>query len=157
MIKTICSERQIPLNSNAGYAWSLPIFDAIKCKNYEVSTPSEDNTAALLYKQEVIQQKWEGILELSASRVWMVHRVPFQNSSVKRLLHGSWLDDDIINAYLELCGFLRPDIKFLSTQWFVSLEKWGLDASTKSVPWVSLPCYLHHIQLHSRRCLDFKE
>jgi hypothetical protein len=143
MIKTICSERQIPRNSNTGFSWSLSIFDAIKCQTQDISRSFLDNPAALLYKHEVINRKWEGIPESSTSQVWMIDRVPFPNSGVKRLLDGSWLDDDVIDAYLKLCGYLRPDIKFLSTHWFPSLERWGQDASSKSVPWVSFPFHLH--------------
>jgi hypothetical protein len=153
MIKTICSERQIPLNSNTGFSWSLPIFDAIKC---EISTPFVDNPAVLLYKYEVTERKWEEILKSSASLAWMIDGVPFQNSGIKRLLHGSWLNDDVIDAYLKLCGYLRPDIKFLPTVWFTFLKKWGLDASSKTVRWVSLPFHLHQIQLNSSPCPDFK-
>jgi hypothetical protein len=137
MIKTICSERQIPRNSNAGYSWSLPIFDAIEFENPEISTLLACNLSAPLYKYEVNEKKWESILELSASHVWRIHNVPFETSGVKRLLHGLWLDDNIIDAYLHLCGYLRPDIKFLSTNWFPSLLKWGLEASSKSISWVS--------------------
>jgi hypothetical protein len=143
MIKTICSERLITRSRNTGYAWSLPIFDTIKCESYDTSTPSGGDQAVLLYKHELMEQKWDGILELSASHVWMIGKIPFQNSGIKRLLHGMWLNDDVIDAYLGLCAFLRPDIKFLPTQWFPSLAKWGLEASRKSVPWVSLPFSQH--------------
>jgi len=145
MIKTICTERQISWNSNTGYAWSLPIFGAIRCQNNSILTHFQNDPAALLYKSEAAERKWEGILELSTSHVWMIAGVPFDNSGVKRLLHGSWLNDDVIDAYLNLCGYLRPDMKFLPTQWFPSLSKWGIDASIKSIPWVSLLLQLHQI------------
>jgi hypothetical protein len=99
--------------------------------------------AVLLYKYEVMEHRWEDILELSTSHVWTIAQVPFGKSGIQRLLHGQWLDDDVINAYLGLCGYLRSDIKFLSTQWFISLKKWESDASSKSVAWVSLPFPLH--------------
>jgi hypothetical protein len=145
MIKEICSELHISWNTNTGYAWSLPIFDAVKCETHGISTHFRNDPAASLYKYEIDERKWEGILELSTSHVWMIAGVPFQNSGVKRLLHGSWLNDDVIDAYIELCGYLRPDMKFLPTQWFPSLAKWGLDASIKSIPWVSQPFHLHQI------------
>ena len=143
MVRTICSERQISWNSNTRYSWCLPIFDAIKFDNHNISTPICNNPAVLLYKTEVVEQKWVDILEFSTSHVRMIAKTPFQNSDVKRLLQGRWLNDDIINAYLGLCGYLRSDIKFLPTQWFTSLAKWGLDAKSKTVLWVGLLVHLH--------------
>jgi hypothetical protein len=154
MINTICSEQLIAWSRNTGDAWSLHIFDTIKHESHDTSTPLNRDTA-LLYKYEVMEQKWDKILELSASHVWMIGRIPFQNSGIKRLLHGLWLNDDVIDAYLGLCAFLRPDIKFLPTQWFPSIGRWGPEASRKSVPWVSLPFHVHEIQLNW--CQDFKE
>jgi hypothetical protein len=148
MIQTICSERQISQNSNSGCAWSLPIFRTIKGENNNISTPLDNHPTVLLYKSEVIEQKWEGLLELSTSHVWMIEKTPFQNAEVKRLLDGEWLNDEVINAYLELCACLRSDIKFLPTQWFPGLATWGLDAKRKTVAWVGLLVHFHQIQLN---------
>jgi hypothetical protein len=142
MIQTICSERQISRNDNTGFSWSLPIFDAIKCENHSISTPLDHNPA-LLYKYEVMDKKWEGILESSSSLIWKIRGVPFKKAEVRQLLHGKWLSDEVINAYLLLCGYLRPDIKFLPTPWFTFLKGWGLNASNNSVNWVSLLFHLH--------------
>jgi hypothetical protein len=139
MIKTICSERQVSWNRNSGSPWSLSIFHTIKCENHDISTPLGNDLAVPLYKYEVMEQKWEGILELSTSHVWMIAKIPFKNAGVDRLLRGLWLTDDVIDAYLALCACLRPDIKFLPTLWFPWLARWGLDASRKSASWVSLP------------------
>jgi hypothetical protein len=136
MIKTICSEWQIDCKRNTGYPWSLPFFDAIQCQTDGNATNLENHPALLLYRSEVIEQKWERILELSITRVWKIAGTPFESTAVKRLLDGTWLNDDIINAYLSLCGYLRPDVKFLPTQWFPSLSKWGRDASKQSAAWV---------------------
>jgi Ulp1 family protease len=57
---------------------------------------------------------------------------------VKRLLDGLWVNNNIIDAYLVLCSFSCPDIKFLSTQWFSGLEYWGKKASNRTTSWVSL-------------------
>jgi hypothetical protein len=138
MIQMICLERQISQDSNSGHAWSLPIFHTLKCENNNISTPLGNHPAVLLYKSEVMEQKWEAILELSTSHVWIIGKIPFKNSEVKRLLNGQWLNDEVINAYLELCAFLRPDIKFLPTHWFPGLATWGLDAKRKTVNWVGL-------------------
>ena len=143
MINTICSEREISQNSITGYSWSLPIFSTITYENHDHSSTSSTDLAVPLYKHEIAEQKWQGILDLSISHVWTIARVPFQNTGIKRLLHGRWLDDDIIDAYLGLCKYLCPNIKFISTQWFPLLQTWGLEASSKSVAWVSLPFQLH--------------
>lgn len=136
MIKTICSERQIVWKRNTGYPWSLPFFDAIQCQNDGNSTDLGNHPAILLYGYEVIEEKWKRILELSTTHVWTIAGTPFETTAIRRLLGGMWLNDDVINAYLTLCGYLRPDVKFLPTQWFPSLIKWGADASSKSVSWV---------------------
>jgi hypothetical protein len=143
MIKRICSERQISRNSNSGYSWGLPILDPIKYENDDSSTHLGNSPAALLYKHEVADRKWKCVQELSTSRSWMVSRICFNNSGVQKLLLGKWLDDDVIDAYLELCGYLRPDMKFISTHWFPFLSRLKPNESIKSVPWVSLPFHLH--------------
>jgi hypothetical protein len=143
MIETICSERQISRNSNTGYAWDLPILDHIKCENDGISTHLGNVPAALLYKHEVADRKWKRIRELSTSRSWMISKICFDNPGVEKLLLGRWLNDDVIDAYLELCGYLRPDMKFISTHWFPFLSRLGPNESKKSVPWVSLPFHLH--------------
>jgi hypothetical protein len=136
MIETICSERQIDWKRNTGYPWSLPFFDAIQCQNDGNLTDLENHPAILLYRYEIKEQKWERILELSTRRVWSIAGTPFQTKGIQRLLDGACLNDDVINAYLVLCGYLRPDVKFLPTQWFVCLNNWGRDAARKSVSWV---------------------
>jgi hypothetical protein len=83
MIKTICSEREISRNSNTGYAWSLPIFGAIECENLGISTNSSNDSGALLYRNEVVEQKWEGILKLSTSQNWKVAKIPILNKHVR--------------------------------------------------------------------------
>lgn len=155
MIKTICSERRISKNSETGYAWNLPIFEIIKQEKNEDPSPwyNDPPMSMLLYKCEVIERKWEGILELSKSLNWMIDRVPFQKSGVERLLHGRWLNDNVIDAYLELCGCLRPDIKFIQSHWFPSLERWGSEALSKSAHWVSL---LMSSSSNLLKCPDFK-
>jgi hypothetical protein len=156
MIRTICSERQIDWKRNTGYPWSLPFFDAIQCQNDGNSTDLAHHRAILIYRYEVTEEKWEHILKLSSTHVWTIAGTPFETAAIKKLLAGMWLNDDVINAYLALCGYLRPDVKFLPTQWFPSLTKWGLDASRKSVSWVRvLP--LHLYQTHFNTCPDFKE
>ena len=137
MIKTICSEHQIDWQRNTGSPWSLPFFDVIQSENREMSTPFENHLAILIYWYEVLEEKWDHILELSTSHEWMIAGTPFDTSAIKWLLDGSWLNDNIINAYLALCGYLHPDIKFVPTQWFPALTKWGVDASRKSLSWVS--------------------
>jgi hypothetical protein len=82
MINTICSEWLIAWSRNTGDTWSLHIFDTIKHESHDISTPLNSDTA-LLYKYEVMEQKWDKILELSASHVWMIGRIPFQNSGIK--------------------------------------------------------------------------
>jgi hypothetical protein len=130
MIKTICWERHMDWKRNTGYPWSLPFFGAIQC---QVSTDLGNHPAVLLYRYEVIEQKWQHILESSATHIRKIAGTPLQTSAIKRLLDGMWINDDVINAYLTLCGYLRPDIKFIHTHWFVKL---GQDAPTKTVSWV---------------------
>jgi hypothetical protein len=143
MIKTICSERQIDWKRNIGYPWSLPFFDTIECQNDENLTHLGNHPAILLYRYEVIEKNWEHILELSHTRVLTIDGTPFETTGIQRLLDGMWLNDDLINAYLTLCGYLRPDLKFLPTQWFPSLINWGLDAASKSVSWVRSTFHLY--------------
>lgn len=145
MINTICSERQISRNSKTGYPWSLPHFDAIKTENHGILTDSGNNSAALLYKYEVVEPKWEGILKLSTSRVWTIANISLGIINFERLLLRKWIDNDIIDAYLVLCGYLRPDMRFLSTEWFNCFHKWGTKASMMTVNWVSLPFHLYQI------------
>jgi hypothetical protein len=82
---------------------------------------------------------------LSTSQNWKVAKIPILNKHVRWLLHRMWIDNDVVDTYLALCGYLRPDMKFLSTHWFNKLEEWGSNASTLSVSWVSLPFHLHQI------------
>lgn len=144
MIHTICSERQISQNGNTGHAWSLPIFHMIEYENDNIATLLGDHPAMLLYKSEVMERRWEGILKLSTSHVWLSGKTPFTNSGIKRLLDGQWLNDDVINAYLELCACLRSDVKFLATQWFPGLQTWGPNVKKNAVRWVSL--FVHFIK-----------
>lgn len=140
MIKAICAERRISRHGDTRYSWRLPIFDAIQWDGVETLPPS-DQAICLLYKNETIGRRWENVLASSSSHSWTVSQIPFQESEVKRLLNGLWLNDDIIDAYLVLCQFSWPDIKFLPTQWFPCLENWGKEASSRSTSWVSL--YFH--------------
>jgi hypothetical protein len=67
----------------------------------------------------------------------MIKNIPFGKIQARRLLTGNLIDDEIINAYLILCGYLRPDIKFLNSFWLDKLKIWGHQAAENSVRWVS--------------------
>jgi hypothetical protein len=140
MIKAICVERQIVQNGKTQYSWRLPIFDTIQWSDsHALATASQTRTQDLcLYSNEIVNRQWEkSMLDLSSSHAfWTIAQIPFQEPEARRLLEGLWLNDNIIDAYLVLCGYLRPDIKFLSTQWFCCLEIWRNDASSKSISWV---------------------
>jgi hypothetical protein len=139
MIKAICTERQISRHGNTQYSWRLPIFDTFQWDGIE-TMPGQPCSPAIcyLYKHEAVGCSWEGVLASSSLHTWAVGGIPFGAHEVKLLLDGSWLNNDIIDAYLVLCGFSRPDIKFLSTQWFPCLETWGEEASKRTTSWVSL-------------------
>ncbi|KAF8801052.1 hypothetical protein BYT27DRAFT_7262374 [Phlegmacium glaucopus] len=81
----------------------------------------------LLFQHETtgVPQKWESVQALSRSHTWTVAGIPFTESDVNILLDGDWLNDNIIDAYLELCAYLCPDIKFLPTHWFRILKLMG--------------------------------
>jgi len=140
MIKAICTERRISKHGSTQYSWRLPLFNSIQWGND--NTLTADHTYAprfcLLYKHETASCRWESILASSKSRAWTIGQNPLTQSDIKRLLDGRWLNDDIINAYLELCRYLQPDIHFLSTYWFSCLENWGKEAPSKLASWVSL-------------------
>lgn len=141
MIKAICTERQLSRHGNTKYSWRLPIFDAIQWDNVE-ALPTLGQACipaiCLLYKHEVVGRPWEGILASSRLHTREICRVPFNSAEVNRLLDGLWLNSDIIDAYLALCNFSWPDIKFVSSQWFAKLEIWGTEASNRTISWVSL-------------------
>lgn len=144
MIKTICVERGVERNGKTQYSWRLPMFDPMQLNDgHALAMVRQTHTPNLcLYQNEIVDCLWEKrMLALSSSHAfWAISQIPFQESEGKRLLKGSWLNDNIIDAYLVLCGFVRPDIKFLSTQWFCAMERWGNGASSQSIPWVSGFC-----------------
>ena len=86
----------------------------------------------------------------SKSHVGLIGNIPFYEPQAKKLLEGSWFNDDIIDAYLTLCGYVRRDFKFLPTQWYPSVEKWGNEASSKSISWVSNPLRFFPLMLLQR-------
>jgi len=147
MIKAICTERQISRHGNTQYSWRLPIFDTFQWDDVETlptSGRASSRTPAicLLYKHEGVDNPLEGILASSSSNTWAIKAIPFNAPQVTRLLDGLWLNDDIIDAYLVLCHFSWPDIKFLSSQWFSKLGFWGTEASNKTISWVSLSFHM---------------
>jgi hypothetical protein len=151
IIRTICNERQISKHGKIQYSWRLPIFHTVQWDNADnkaLSTLSREHISdlsdlCLLFQHETtgVPQKWEKVRVLSKSHTWTVAGIPFTESDVNILLDGDWLNDNIIDAYLELCAYLRPDIKFLPTHWFQILKTHGEEASTKLAPWVSLLFY----------------
>lgn len=141
MIKAICSERQISRYGNTQYSWRLPIFDTIQWDGVETLPAlgqAFSPAICLLYKNEVVGCRWEGVLVSSSSHSWVIGKTPYKEHEVKRLLDGLWLNDEIVNAYLELCRLARPDIKFLPTFWYSRLETWGKEASSQTISWVGL-------------------
>ncbi|KAF8808584.1 cysteine proteinase [Phlegmacium glaucopus] len=132
MIRTICNEQQISKHGKIQYSWRLPIFHTVQWDNADnkaLSTLSRHETTG-------VPHKWESVRALSRSHTWIVAGIPFTESDVNILLDGDWLNDNIIDAYLELCAYLRPDIKFLPTHWFQILKTHGEEASTKLAPWI---------------------
>ena len=136
MIKAICTERRIFRHGSTKYSWRLSIFDDIQWDEVETSGRACPPPICLLYKHEAIGRRWEDVLALSSLHTWAVGGIPFQKPEAKRLLEGLWLNDDVIDAYLVLCGFSWPHIKFLPTQWFSCFETWGKEASSRTTSWV---------------------
>ena len=142
------------------YSWRLPIFNHIQWENSETMATLDKNwalTSSLCYMQEMLEERWESIRGMSSSRTWYIgSRIPFTHSEVDRLLNGLWLNDEIINAYLHMCSYLQPDIKFLSTFWLTSLEQWGPMAAEKSTLWVSVVSIDMLLQCWLKTNQDFK-
>jgi hypothetical protein len=151
MIKSICDERRILRHGKTKYSWRLAIFNTIEWDDGETQTAviqSSIPSFCLLYQHELAAiiasgsrpeggLQWDPAFIESFKLPIMIKNIPFSNIQARRLLTGNLIDDEIINAYLILCGYLRPDIKFLNSFWLDKLKIWGHQAAENSVRWVS--------------------
>jgi hypothetical protein len=152
MIEEICAARQTLRLGKTKYSWRLTIFDTIGWDDGKTSTTvvqSSMPSFCLLYQRELAiivasnsrskgGFQWDkNFIDSSSLCNKMICNVPFGTLQAKRLLTGDWLDDEIINAYLLLCGFFQPNIKFLPSHWCSKMEDWGDEAEKRTIAWVS--------------------
>jgi hypothetical protein len=153
MIGDICAEKRILQHGKTKYSWRLTIFHTIRCDDGKASTAVVQYSFpsfCLLYQHEIAAVvasgsggeskggfQWDKAFMDSSSLPKMILNVPFRRDQAVRMLTGEWFDDEIINAYLLLCGYFQPDIKFLATQWGDKLRQWGDEAEKRTIKWVS--------------------
>jgi len=161
MIKRICIERRIPHYGNTKYSWRLPIFHCVVRDNGETFTTMVQSSIPSfcpLYQRELTTIvatgslgdggfQWDTTFINSPKLPRTIMNIPFSKLQAERLLTRTWIDDEVINAYLCLCGYLRPDIKFISTHWPTKIAEWGDKAKKKSISWVSRP--LSTLRIHN--------
>lgn len=155
MIRHICHERRILRYGNTKYSWRSTIFHTLAWDGKETLNEviqSSIPSFCLLYQHECAAIVASGIgteggfqwdttfIDLFEFPI-MVKNIPFDDIQARRLLAGTWIDDEVVNAYLFLCGSFRPDIKFLNSYWLAKLPFWGNHAVDNSILWVSWPFF----------------
>jgi hypothetical protein len=130
MMKLICVVRQIPRRGDEAYSWRLPLFDDYAWSEDVRTGVVSSNIARLLFVDECTDtgDQWMQMSKrvLCETSKWNLAGTPFSPGELKRLLaHGpeKWLNDEIVNGYLELCRCLRPDVRFLGSGWFEATKE----------------------------------
>jgi hypothetical protein len=151
LIKRICTERRILRYGNTKYSWRLTIFYSNVWDNGEDFTTVKYSIPSfcLLYQHELAAIfasgrnseggfQWDTTFINSLKLPRIIKTIPFGDNQARRLLTRGWVDDEIINAYLLLCGYIQPDIKFVTTFWPKKWALWGDLSGNNSIKWVSV-------------------
>jgi len=156
-MKEICAAKGISRHGRTEYSWRLPIFSTISWDgdgNLPTVVETLSPSFCLLYQREISldssiftyqdssheelddNHQWEKkFMSLLSSRRRLIFNIPFDEDEANRLLGGQWLNDEIINAYLCLCGCLQSNIKILPTYWYTLLVS-GNNRQGQAVSWV---------------------
>jgi hypothetical protein len=164
MMKDICAAKGISRHGRTEYSWRLPIFSTIS-RDGDENSPTVVETLSpsfcLLYQHEISldssilacqdsshqemdnNHQWNFFfMSLLSSHRRIIFNIPFHEDEANRLLGGQWLNDEIINAYLQLCGCLQSNIKILPTHWYTLLNSQRNNRQGKAVSWVGCRFFL---------------